>query len=115
MVNQITLAGDDRSENVGEILDELDDEAQSARNRQPTTKLQAELVNNFEGMEAGRYDETFIYEQVDYAEAIRIPVELEMQIPEDPCKAALHSFEADMEIGIEQNLPQRAPGFVRTN
>ena len=56
-------------------------------------------------MEAGRYHEAFIYEQVDYAKAIRISVELEMQIPENPCKAALHSFEADMQIGIEQNLP----------
>ena len=116
MVNQITLAGNNRSENIGEILDELDNEAQSTRDRQPTTKLQAQLVNNFEGMEASCYDETFIYEEVDYAEAIRISVELEMQIPENPCKAALYSFEADMQIGIEQNLPRaHRDSFGRTD
>ena len=67
-------------------------QAQSAGDGQSATKLEAESVDNFEGMEAGRHDEAFIYEKVDFAKAIRISVELEMQIPENPCKASLHLF-----------------------
>ena len=74
------------------------------------------MVNNFEGMEAGCHHETFIYEEVDYAEAIRVSVEFEMQVPENPCKAALYSFEADMQIGIKENLPRaRRDSFGRTD
>ena len=67
-------------------------------------------------MEAGCYHEAFIDEEVDYAEAIGVSVELEMQVPENPCKAALYSFEADMQIGIEENLPRaRRDSFVGTD
>ena len=90
MVNQITLAGDDRRDNIGKVLDELDDEAQSACDGHSATKLEAESVDNFERMKAGRHDEIFIYKEVDFAETIGVSVEVKMQVPENPRKASLY-------------------------
>ena len=82
---------------------------------QPTTKFDPQLVNDFEGMEPGCYHETFIDEEVDYAEAIRVSVELEMQVPENPYKARsllVRGGYADRNRG---ESPSRGRGFVRTN
>ena len=116
LVDYIALASDDVSQNIGKVLDEVDDEGEGAWDGQTIPKFDPQLVDDFERMEPGCYHETFIDEEVDYAEAIRVSVELEMQVPENPCKAALYSFEADMQIGIEENRP-RAGGdsFGRTN
>ena len=115
LVDDIALASDDVSQNIGKVLDEVDDEGQGAWDGQTIPKFNPQLIDDFERLEAGCYHETFIDEEVDYAEAIRVSVELEMQVSEDPCKAALYSFEADMQIGVKENLPRARRDSVGTN
>jgi hypothetical protein len=82
LVYDFTLSGGDGRENICHILDEPDHETHCGCEGYAAANFQTQSVHGLERMQTRGHDNIFIHVESQHSKAIRIGVELEMQIAE---------------------------------
>jgi hypothetical protein len=79
-VDDITLPRNDAGHDIGKVFNEVDNEPQGAADSQSVAKFHAQLIDDFQRVEAGGDEDIRIEIEMDYPEAIRITVEIKVEI-----------------------------------